>query len=138
MTSRFGSTIFSTPKSTGSSSLFSGYGTALGLLRGDLMPGINFATVRAQVSISQVLELLNFSPLSCREDQLRGPCPIHDSDLHDRSFSVNLSKNTYRCFRCGSAGNQLDLWAAATRANLHAAAVNLCQRLNLETPWMAH
>jgi DNA primase len=100
------------------------------------MPGVNFTKVRAQISIAQVLELLRFSPLSHRHDQLRGPCPIHDAGVTSRSFSVNLRKNTYRCFHCGSAGNQLDLWAAATKQNLYDAAINLCECAKLETPRM--
>jgi len=130
-----GSTVFFASKSTGSSSLFLGYTSRYEVM---LVPGVNFAKVRAQVSIAQVLELLRFSPLSRRSDQLRGLCPIHNSSSKRPSFSVNLTKNTYRCFRCGSAGNQLDLWAAATKQDLHPAAVSLCQRLNLEVPWMTH
>jgi DNA primase len=102
------------------------------------MPGVNFTKVRAQISIAQVLELLSFSPLSRQHDQLRGPCPIHNAGVTSRSFSVNLTKNAYRCFRCGSAGNQLDLWAAATKQNLHQAALSLCERVNVETPRMTH
>lgn len=103
------------------------------------MPGIDFAIVRQRVSIEQVLELLRFS-CSGRGEQLRGVCPLHSSSSANPSpsFSVNLPKNIYRCFRCGSAGNQLDLWAAATNQNHYAAALDLCERLNLEIPWMTH
>jgi len=38
--------------------------------------------------------------------------------------------NAYRCFHCGSAGNQLDLWVAATKQPLYQAAIELCQRLD--------
>jgi DNA primase len=65
--------------------------------------------------MSQVLDLLGFVLTESRGDQVRGPCMIHDSQsLKSRSFSANLRKHTYQCFRCGSAGNQLDLWATAT------------------------
>jgi len=37
---------------------------------------------------------------------------IHE-ELRGRGFSVNLACHRYRCFRCHSAGTQLDLWAAA-------------------------
>jgi DNA primase len=67
---------------------------------------------------------------------MRGPCPVHNAEPHRDSFSVSLTKNAYRCFKCGSAGNQLDLWAAATQSDLYPAALKLCQRLNLEVPWM--
>jgi hypothetical protein len=45
-------------------------------------------------------------------------------------------KNTYRCFRCGSAGNRLDLWAAATKRELHQAAIDLCEKVRISVPWI--
>lgn len=101
------------------------------------MPGVDFRSIRSQVTMSQVLRLLNFVPCAARGDQLRGPCPIHGSSSpRSRSFSANLQKQKYRCFKCGAAGNQLDLWAAATKLPLHAAAVELCERLGLHVPWI--
>lgn len=41
---------------------------------------------------------------------------------------------TYQCFKCGSAGNHLDLWAAISKKNLYDAAIDLCNRLNREVP----
>jgi len=53
-----------------------------------------------------------------------------------RSFSVNVRLGRYRCFRCGSHGNALELWAAVHHLSVYAAAVDLCQQLGLEIPWV--
>ncbi len=99
------------------------------------MPGIDFKEVRASVRIAEVLELIGFVPCTSTEQQLRGPCPVHRSSSTKSScFSVNLAKNTYQCFKCGSAGNQLDLWAAATRTSTYEAALDLCNRLHRVDP----
>ena len=101
------------------------------------MPGIDFQAVRSSVRIAQVLDLLEFVPPDNHQDQVRGPCPLHRSTSpRSRSFSANLRGHTYRCFKCGSAGNQLDLWSAATGLPLHQAAADLCQRLGIPIPWV--
>jgi hypothetical protein len=108
--------------------LFSGLGLPA-------MPGIDFGEVRSRVRMAQVLELAGFVAVDRTGDQLRGPCPIHGaSSPRSRSFSVNLSRNTFHCFRCGAAGNQLDLWVAISKLPLHEAAADLCARLAVETP----
>jgi DNA primase len=87
--------------------------------------------------MAQVLALIGFVPRETCGEQLRGPCPLHgSSSATSRSFSVNLRRNVYHCFKCGSSGNQLDLWAAFTKMDVHSAAVDLCQRLQMETPWI--
>jgi transposase len=97
--------------------------------------GIDFQVLRSQTSLRQILELLDFSPVESRGDQLRGACPIHGSTSpRSRSFSANLAKNTFRCFKCEAQGNHLDLWAAATNQQLYDAAIDLCQRVHLEPP----
>lgn len=99
------------------------------------MPGIDFRAVRAVAQMQEVLELLQFTASESSDDQLRGPCPVHGSQGdHSRSFSVNLAKQTYQCFKCGSKGNQLDIWANANSLSLHAAAIDLCERLGLGVP----
>lgn len=87
--------------------------------------------------MAKVLALLEFVPRESSGEQLRGPCPVHGSTSpNSRSFSANLRRNAYRCFHCGSAGNQLDLWAACGKTELHAATVDLCERLHLDIPWI--
>jgi DNA primase len=101
------------------------------------MAGIDFRTLRATVDIRTVLDLLGFVPASRRGDQLRGPCPVHKENHHaSRCFSAHLTKQAYRCFRCGSSGNPLDLWASATGQPLHQAAIDLCERLRQPVPWL--
>jgi DNA primase len=99
------------------------------------MAGIDFRALRNEVGIETVLKLLGFAPARRRGSQVRGPCPIHGAKHRESpSFSANLSRNAYRCFRCGSSGNQLDLWAAATAQPLHQAAMDLCEKLNHPVP----
>lgn len=99
------------------------------------MSGIDFRTVRSQVGMEAVLDLLGFVPSRRRGGQVRGPCPVHGPHRPgSRSFSAHLRKNVYRCFHCGSSGNQLDLWAAATRQPLYQAAIALCEKLHRPLP----
>ena len=99
------------------------------------MPSIDFAELRATIKLSAVLDLLAFVPCERSGDQLRGPCPLHGSSSpNSRSFSVNPTKNSFRCFRCGKAGNQLELWAGAKNLSIYDAAIDLCQRLGIDVP----
>jgi DNA primase len=101
------------------------------------MPGVRFHEVRARVSMAQVLELLDFVARAWSGDEVHGACPLHGSTSRSsRRFSANVKKQVYRCFRCGSAGNQLELYAAATRQSLYAAAVDLCLRVGCAVPWI--
>jgi len=101
------------------------------------MRGIDFRAARTQVRIAEVLALLGYRPRHVVGSQVRGPCPLHRSHSPtSRVFAVALDKNVYHCFRCGAGGNALDLWAAWTRQSLHAAVVDLYQRLGREVPWL--
>ena len=96
---------------------------------------VDFRAVRALITLGQVLDLIQFVPSERRGNQLRGPCPIHKStSAKSRSFSANLSKNAFRCFRCGASGNQLDLWAAVHAIDLHPAAFTICERVGVKIP----
>ena len=99
------------------------------------MPGIDFDSVRHQVPITAVLQALGFQPASVRGDQQRGACPVHGARGTSRSFSVNVRLGRYRCFGCGSRGNALELWAAARRIDVYAAATELCEIVGAEVPW---
>lgn len=112
---------------TGSSSLFG---------RQRQRRPMDYAELRRAVSIRQVLDLLGWAPVSRHGSQLRGPCPIHRSgNERSRSFSVNVEKNVFRCFKPGcSQGNQLDLYALATGLPLLDAAHQLCERIGLAAP----
>ena len=102
------------------------------------MPGIDFHAVKDQISMHEVLDLIRFAPHETSQQGLRGPCPIHRSQsIRSRSFAVNLEGKMYRCFKCGSAGNHLDLYATVTHQTVFQAAVELCKKLNRPIPWVA-
>ena len=101
------------------------------------MPGIDFNTLRQEISMEQVLELIQFVPTSRLGDQWRGPCPVHQStSLGSRSLSVNLASKRYYCHKCQSKGNQLELWAQITQLPIYDAAVDLCRTLGRPVPWI--
>ena len=101
------------------------------------MPAIDLRQLRAQITMQQVLDLLNYVPTARVGFRLRGRCPIHGSRFaRSRVFSVSLVHNRYRCFKCHSAGTQLGLWAAVHGVSIHAAAEDLCRRLGMPIPWL--
>ena len=101
------------------------------------MPGIHFAEVRARITLADVLDVLGFIPCDRSGDQVRGPCLVHRSaSPSSRSFSANLNLHIYRCFKYGSSGNQLDLYAAVTGLSFFEATVELCEKLHREIPWI--
>ena len=101
------------------------------------MPGIDYCLARQGVRLAEVLELIGFRPRRVLGDQARGPCPLHRSQsARSRVFAVHFSKQLYHCFGCGAGGNVLDLWAAWTGQSIHAATVDLYQRLGREIPWL--
>jgi hypothetical protein len=105
--------------------------------RQEVRRGIDYAALRRQVSMADVLELVKFSPVHRGGSQVRGPCPVHRSSRENsRIFSANLEKHTYQCFKrsCGSKGNQLDLYVAVTGLPIYEAACDLCEKLGIEVP----
>ena len=99
------------------------------------MSGIDYALLRQQLSLTQVLELLGFTAMTRRGPQLRGPCPVHGSRTpRSRSFAAHLEKNCWHCFGCGAGGNALDLYLAVTRLPVYEGALELCARLHLPVP----
>jgi putative transposase len=95
-------------------------------------PAIDFHAVKALVTIAAVLNLIG---ISAPHTQHRGPCPLHGSTSGtSRCFSANLDKNIFHCFKCGTSGNALDLWAKATKQTPYDAAIDLCQRLAIPLP----
>jgi CHC2-type zinc finger protein len=117
---------------TGSSSLFRALAWA-----GVLVPGVDFRAVREVISMAEVLELIGFMSQVTLSGAMRGPCPIHRShSAKSRSFAVNVQRKVYRCFTCGSAGNHLDLYGAFTRQGIYQAAIDLCEKLRRDVPWI--
>jgi hypothetical protein len=101
------------------------------------VPGVDFDRLRAEIPMEHVLALLAFEPAGRSGPQWYGRCPVHEAtSKRSRCFSVNVALGRYYCHRCHSRGNQLDLWAAVTQQRLHRAAIDLCQRLGREVPWL--
>jgi transposase InsO family protein len=101
-------------------------------------PAIDFAAVRAAITLAAVLQLLGFQALTRHGAQQRGPCPLHGTTHGtSRCFSVNLDDHLFHCFKCGRSGNALDLWAQAQQLTPYDAAVDLCQRLGIPLPTLA-
>jgi len=101
------------------------------------MPGVHYKTVQSRVPMAKVLGLLGFATSGVTGDQLRRPCPIHRSQsLRSRSFSAHLARDVCRCFKCGFAGNQIQLWAALNKMTVYEAAVDMCQQAGVEVPWI--
>ena len=97
------------------------------------MAGIDFAYVRKHVSILDVLALLEFRPVRCIGDHLRGPCPFACSQS-DKNFVAYLNTNRYHCFHCRRWGNAIELWADIRRLTFYKAAQDLCRRLSIQPP----
>jgi transposase len=98
-------------------------------------PRVDFAFLRAQITIEQVLRHLGvFAGLRGRGPQLRGCCPVHgQAGAKEQTFSVHLGKNVFQCFQaeCGAHGNVLDLWAAVQGLPLYEAALHLAETFRL-------
>jgi hypothetical protein len=97
---------------------------------------IDYSYLKEQLFIEEVLrELGYFDDLRGRDDERRGPCPIHQSQKKtSRSFAVNLKRNVFKCHApdCNAGGKALDLGMVLTEQPLYEAAIDLAQTLNLE------
>jgi transposase len=99
------------------------------------LPPLDFAKLRQMVSISQVLQHVNWQPRKRRGDQWRGGCPIHEEiDTKSEAFAVETKKSVYCCHRCGNEGNALDLWTALSDKPILAAAWDLVRAFGLDPP----
>ena len=97
---------------------------------------IDYNRIRTELRIEEILSWMQWEASSRIGDQLRGPCPLCTESQADsprpgvsRDFSVNTQRNIYRCFRCGSGGNALNLWASYRKLSLYAAAGEIRTRL---------
>jgi len=98
-------------------------------------PRVDFAFVRQQVTMEQVLDHLGLRDrLAGRGSQRRGPCPIHSQHGNSKpTFSVHLNKKVFQCFHaeCAAKGNVLDLWSLMHKLPLYEAALHLCETFQL-------
>ena len=101
------------------------------------MAGVDFDTLRSEITMEQVLNKIGFKPSSRTGDQWHGPCPVHGSSSpQSRSFSVNVKSGRYHCHKCHSHGNQLELWAAIHQLSIYDAALDVCRALDHKIPWI--
>lgn len=100
------------------------------------MPGVDFNTLRKEITMEQVLNQIGFQPTSQSGNQWRGACPVHNSTAGSRTFSVNLATVRYHCHKCQSMGNQLELWAAVKKLPIYDGVVDLCHALGRDVPWI--
>jgi DNA primase len=100
------------------------------------MPGIDFSRLRAEITMTHVLDLLGFVPTHRRGDQWYGECPMHSSTgKRPRVFSVNVRMGCYYCHKCRRHGDQFHLWAEATQRPIRLATIDLCHQLGRDIPW---
>jgi hypothetical protein len=101
------------------------------------MPLVDFRQARAEVRLAEVLQLLGWSARTRVGAQVRGACPVHrSSSATSRVFAAHLERGIWQCFRCGAAGNALDLWAQVTGQGIYQAVVDLYGRLGRALPWL--
>jgi hypothetical protein len=101
------------------------------------MPAIDYRRARVERRLADVLALIAYQPRTRQGLPWRGPCPRHGSrSATSRCVAAHLGKNLFHGFRGGAGGNALDLWAALSRLPLHAAVLDLCQRLHDKVPWL--
>ena len=98
-------------------------------------PRVDYAFLREQISMERVLAHLGLlERLRGGGPQRRGPCPLHSHPAAaERTSSVDLGKNIFRCFNseCAVQGNALDLWGAVHRLPLYEAALHLAETFGL-------
>jgi hypothetical protein len=88
---------------------------------------VDFKRVKDAVNIQMVLDHYEVKKLSTQGHELRGPCPIHKGTPRNKTFTVNVQKNAFKCFAraCAMRGNVLDLVAAMERCSVREAAIKL-------------
>lgn len=92
-------------------------------------PRIDFAGIKARVSLEQVMELLDLR-LKRSGNQFRGTCPIHGGD--PRSLAVTPEEGWY-CHQSGKGGDCIALYAHIRECNNYDAAAALSQHFRIET-----
>jgi DNA primase len=101
---------------------------------------INYRELRNELRIEDVLSWMSWSASQRVGDQLRGPCPFCERDITaatsaatpraPRTFSVNVQRHIFRCFKCQVSGNALDLWSLHRQLPIYAAAREIRDRLH--------
>jgi DNA primase len=74
----------------------------------------DFATIKAQVSMAQVIDMLGITGLTEHGETLRGFCPIC-KEGNNRAFVVTPARNIFYCFSEKKGGSVIDLVARMKR-----------------------
>jgi DNA primase len=87
---------------------------------------VDFKAVKVAVTIEMVLYHCGVTGLKKTGNELRGKCPIHRG-ANNKHFTVNLTKNVFKCFfaQCGAHGNVLDFVATMDQCSVRDAALKL-------------
>src|SRR5215471_6631076 len=95
---------------------------------------LDFKAIKRGVSLESLLRDYGVELRRSGPDQYRGRCPIHGGEGRD-AFHVNLARNIFHCFACGTRGTVLDFVAAMEGCTLRQAAEKLqAQATSLNGP----
>jgi len=101
----------------------------------EVRPRVDYAFLRQQTSMGRCSRSWTcWRSWAAAVSNVAVPCPLHGhAAAAERTFSVNLSKNTFQCFHaeCAARGNALDLWAAVHHLPLYEAALHLAETFEL-------
>jgi hypothetical protein len=88
---------------------------------------VDFRAVKAAISMQMILDHYGLAGLKKVGQELRGKCPIHAGSSNAKHFSVNVSKNAFKCFfvPCAASGNVLDFVAAMEQCSIRDAGLKL-------------
>ena len=98
---------------------------------------IDFAELRRQITMQQVLDLLQLASRSSPRTTTARAVPGASKRRRTQpQLRRNLEKRVFRCFKpgCPAKGNQLDLYALATGLPILEASHQLCERLGIAAP----
>jgi DNA primase len=98
-----------------------------------MINGLDFKSIKRAVKLESVLRHYHVELRQSGKDQYRGCCPIHRGDGRD-AFHVNLARNVFHCFACGTGGTVLDFVAAMEGCSLFDAAQRLQSMRCTTTP----
>jgi DNA primase len=92
---------------------------------------LDFPTIKASVTIEQVLSMLDISHLTARGDKLRGACPLCKAGTQ-RDFVVTPAVGLWYCWHEKKGGDCIELVSRHLGLKQKEAAGRIAQHFNLE------